>query len=279
MGKGMLIDLTKCVGCRGCQVACKQWNNLPAEPTSIGTEFTNPQTRSAYTWTLVEFKTFELEGKTASSFTKTQCLHCEHPACASVCIAAAIKKTDLGPVVVDYDKCIGCRYCQVACPVSVPKYQYDKVIPKMQKCTMCYDRVANGMQPACAATCPNGAIQFGDREELLKLAKKRIAAGNGKYVDHIYGETELGGTAVMYIAGVPLDHTALKLDVTEDVVPNFTWKAMKQLPFLLGAVGVASLGLLAYSNRRTTLEAEAAAKAGAQAAKPTKKEGHHHDHH
>jgi formate dehydrogenase iron-sulfur subunit len=260
MGKGMLIDLTKCVGCRGCQVACKQWNNLPAEETSVGTEFTNPQTRSAYTWTLVEFKTFDIEGKTVSTFTKTQCLHCEHPACESVCIAKAIEKTELGPVVVDYDKCIGCRYCQVACPVNVPKYQYDKVFPKMQKCTMCYDRVSNGMQPACAATCPNGAIKFGDREELLKVARQRIAAGHGKYVDHIYGEKELGGTSVLYISGVPLTETALKTNVTEEAVPNFTWKAMKQIPFLLGAVGVASLGLLAYSNRRTAVEAETAAK-------------------
>jgi formate dehydrogenase iron-sulfur subunit len=261
MGKGMLIDLTKCVGCRGCQVACKQWNNLPAEETSVGTEFTNPQTRSAYTWTLVEFKTFDIEGKTVSTFTKTQCLHCEHPACESVCIAKAIEKTELGPVVVDYDKCIGCRYCQVACPVNVPKYQYDKVFPKMQKCTMCYDRVSAGLQPACAATCPNGAILFGDRADLLATARKRIEKGGDRYVNHIYGETELGGTAVLYLSGVPLEFTPLDTTVTTDAVPNFTWKAMKQIPMLLGAVGVASLGLLAYSSRR---EAVANAAAAAQ---------------
>ncbi|HYG60685.1 MAG TPA: 4Fe-4S dicluster domain-containing protein [Symbiobacteriaceae bacterium] len=256
MGKGMLIDLTKCMGCRGCQVACKQWNDLPAEETSIGTEFTNPQTRSAYTWTLVEFMTTKVDGKTLSTFTKTQCLHCEHPACESVCIGAAIKKTAAGPVTVDHDKCIGCRYCQVACPFHVPKYEFDKAVPKMQKCTMCADRQEAGLQPACAQTCPANAILFGERSELLKLAHDRIAKGNGKYIDHVYGETEVGGTSVMYLSGVPLDLTTLQTNVTDEAVPNFTWKAMKQLPALLGGVGVLSLGLMAYSNRRNSLEAE-----------------------
>lgn len=256
MGKGMLIDLTKCMGCRGCQVACKQWNNLPSEPTSYNKEFTNPQNRSAYTWTLVEFHTTEYKGKPAYTFTKTQCLHCEEPACQSVCIAGAIKKTELGPVLINKDKCIGCRYCQVACPFHVPKYEYDKVFPKMLKCTMCADRIEAGLKPACASTCPNGAILFGEREELLKEAKDRIAKHKEKYIDHVYGEHEVGGTAVMYLSGVPLDLTSLNPNVTQEAVPNFTWKAMKQLPFLLGAVGVASVGLLAYSKRRETVEAE-----------------------
>lgn len=255
MGKGMLIDLTKCIGCRGCQVACKQWNNLHAVDTQFNPEFTNPPVRTAYTWTTVEFLTTELNGKTLSTFTKTQCLHCEHPACESVCIGAAIKKTADGPVIVNHDKCIGCRYCQVACPFGVPKYEFDKAVPKMQKCTMCADRVSAGMQPACAATCPNGAILFGEREALLKTAKERIAKGKGKYIDHVYGEHEVGGTAVIYLSGVPLEFTKLKEDVTEEAVPNFTWKAMRQIPALLGAVGVTSLGLLAYSNRRNAVEA------------------------
>ena len=116
MSKGMLIDLTRCMGCRGCQVSCKQWNDLPAEKTSIGTEFTNPQNRSAYTWSIVEFKTAVREGHPVSTFTKTQCLHCNDPACESGCIAKAIHKTALGPVIVDHDKCIGCRYCMLAPP-------------------------------------------------------------------------------------------------------------------------------------------------------------------
>ncbi|HYF78306.1 MAG TPA: 4Fe-4S dicluster domain-containing protein [Symbiobacteriaceae bacterium] len=264
MGKGMLIDLTKCMGCRGCQVACKQWNNLQAVPTEFSAEFTNPPVRSAYTWTTIEFLTTEVDGKTLSTFTKQQCMHCEHPACESVCIAAAIKKTDAGPVTIDYDKCIGCRYCQVACPFGVPKYQYDKVTPKMQKCTMCADRIEAGLETACAATCPSGAIKFGERSDLLKMARERIAKGNGKYIDHIYGEEEAGGTAVLYLSGVPLDLTKLKQGVTEEAVPNFTWKAMKQLPALLGVVGLSSLGLMAYSSRRNAVaEAEAAAGKGA----------------
>ena len=263
MGKGMLIDLTKCMGCRGCQVACKQWNDLPAEETSLGDDFTNPQNRSAYTWTTVEFITAERDGKPVSTFTKMSCMHCESPACESVCIGAAITKTDLGPVIVDHDACIGCRYCMVACPFGVPKYEFDKTIPKMQKCTMCFERVAAGMKPSCATTCPSEAILFGDREELLRQGRARIAKGEGKYIDHIYGEHEVGGTAIMYISSVPLDLTALKTNVTEEAVPNFTWKTMKQLPPLLGAVSLASLGLLFYSNRRTELE-NAAKKEGSK---------------
>lgn len=260
MGMGMLIDLSKCMGCRGCQVACKQWNNLPGEQTTLGGDYTNPSARSAYTWTTIDFKTMDVGGKTVATYTKSGCLHCEHPACASVCIAGAIKKTDLGAVIIDHDKCIGCRYCQVACPFNVPKYEFDKVFPKMQKCTLCYDRIKEGMEPACAQTCPSDAILFGEREELLKTARERIAKGKGKYIDHIYGEHEAGGTAVIYISAVPLDLTALNTDVTQEEVPNFTWKAMKQLPALLGVVSAASLGLLAYSKRRSSLEAEAKRK-------------------
>lgn len=258
MGYGMLIDLSKCIGCRGCQVACKQWNDLPGEETWIGPDFTNPSVRSAYTWTIVEWKTADVNGKTVSSFTKTQCLHCEAPACESVCIGDAIHKTELGPVTIDYDKCIGCRYCQIACPFGVPKYQYDKTTPKMQKCTMCFDRIEMGAKPACSETCPSNAIIFGKREELLAEAKRRIAAGGGKYIDHVYGENEVGGTAVMYISAMPLDLTTLNTAVTTETIPNFTWKAMKQLPALLSVIGLGSLGLLAYSNRRSAVEAEQA---------------------
>ncbi|MEW8978903.1 MAG: 4Fe-4S dicluster domain-containing protein [Symbiobacterium sp.] len=256
MAYGMLIDLSKCMGCRGCQVACKQWNDLPGEETSLGTDYTNPQKRSAYTWTTIEFITAEVNGKTVSTFTKTGCLHCLEPACESVCIAGAIKKNPNGAVTIDHDKCIGCRYCQIGCPFGVPKYEYDQVVPRMRKCDFCFDRIEAGLEPACAATCPADAIIFGERDDLLKLARERIARGGGRYVDHIYGEHEAGGTSVLYISSVPLDLTALNTDVTTDPVPSFTWKAMRQLPALVSGVAVLSLGLMAYSKRRALIEAE-----------------------
>lgn len=256
MGVGMLIDLSKCMGCRGCQVACKQWNDLPGEATALGSDFTNPQKRTAYTWTTIEFLTTERDGRPVSTFTKTGCMHCLEPACVSVCIAGALERQENGAVTLDHDKCIGCRYCQIGCPFQVPKYEWDQPVPKMQKCDMCFDRVQAGYETACAATCPNDAILFGDRAELLALAKERIARGNGRYVDHVYGEHEAGGTSVLYISTAPLDLTALNMSVTHEAVPSFTWKAMKQLPALLGVVATASLGLLAYSNRRARLEAE-----------------------
>ncbi|MBY6277454.1 4Fe-4S dicluster domain-containing protein [Symbiobacterium thermophilum] len=255
MTYGMLIDLSKCIGCRGCQVACKQWNDLPAEETSVGPDFTNPQKRSAYTWTTIDFITAEVNGRTVATFTKSGCMHCLEPACESVCIVGAIQRQDNGAVTIDHDKCIGCRYCQLACPFGVPKYEYDQVVPRMRKCTLCYDRIVEGMEPACAATCPSGAILFGEREELLKLARQRIAEGGGRYIDHVYGEHEAGGTAVLYISPVPLDLTALNTDVTTESVPGFTWKAMRQLPVLVGSVAALSLGLMAYSRRRAQLEA------------------------
>ena len=256
MAYGMLIDLSKCMGCRGCQVACKQWNDLPGEQTTLGSDFTNPQKRSAYTWTTIEWLTTEVDGRTVSTFTKTGCLHCLQPACESVCIAGAIHKQDNGAVTIDHDKCIGCRYCQLGCPFGVPKYEYDQVVPRMQKCNLCYSRIEAGLEPACAATCPNDAILFGERDELLALAKERIAAGNGRYVDHVYGEHEAGGTSVMYISHVPLDLTTLNTNVTTEAVPSFTWKAMRQLPALVSGVAVLSLGLMAYSKRRALIEAE-----------------------
>jgi len=255
MGYGMLIDLSRCIGCRGCQVACKQWNDLPAEETMLGDDYTNPVKRSAYTWTNIEFITAEVEGKPVATFTKTGCFHCLHPACESVCIAGAIQKQENGAVTIDHSKCIGCRYCQIGCPFGVPKYEYDKLVPHMKKCNMCYTRITNGMEPACAATCPSDAIEFGDRDELLQIARQRIARNPGKYIDHIYGEHEAGGTSVLYISPVPLNLTPLDTSVTWEEVPNFTWKAMQQLPGLIGVVAVGSLGLLAYSNRRAKLEA------------------------
>ncbi len=224
--KATLIDTTKCVGCRSCQVSCKAWNDLKAEKTQLNARtgnFQNPGALAASTLAVVTFH--ELDDASAPgglryAFAKRQCMHCDEPACASACPVTAMHKTAEGPVVYDKDKCIGCRYCMWACPWGVPTAEWDSLAPKISKCTMCHDRCnagdapveQNGIAlsteqrkalgdryavPACVKQCAAGALQYGDRERLLQVARERIAANPGKYVDHVYGEHEAGGTAML----------------------------------------------------------------------------------
>jgi formate dehydrogenase iron-sulfur subunit len=195
-GAAMLYDATRCVGCRACEVACKEWNKLPPHP---GPE--PPQDTTADTWTLI--KQYKEGG--ISSFRKYQCMHCLHPGCVSVCTVGALHKTAAGPVVYDAYKCIGCRYCQYGCPFGVPKFQWDEPLGLIGKCTFCADRLAEGRIPACAEACPVEALSFGTRAEMLKEAHSRIQAHPERYVDHVYGETEVGGTSVLFISAVPFD--------------------------------------------------------------------------
>src|ERR1700741_2156038 len=223
--KTTLIDITRCIGCRACQVACKQWNDREGEETELQDYmgFQNPATLSAKTYTLITFH--ELPDENASGglpylFTMRRCLHCLEPACASACPTTALSPQPDGPVTYDASKCIGCRYCVWACPWGVPTAEWDSLTPKIQKCTHCADRanqpvplVRNGqalsdveskryeadvVTPACVKACPADCLRFGDRDEMLREARDRIAKRPDKYVDHIYGEKEAGGTSVLY---------------------------------------------------------------------------------
>jgi formate dehydrogenase iron-sulfur subunit len=194
----MLLDATRCVGCKACEVACKEWNNLPPEDEP-------PVDTTAYTWTLIK----QYQEGTTQSFRKVQCLHCLHPACVSVCTVGALRKTEEGPVVYDAGKCIGCRYCQYACPYGIPKFQWDVPLGLIGKCTFCADRLAEGQIPACAEVCPVEAITFGTPAELIQEAHDRIQQHPGRYVDHVYGETEGGGTSVLGLSAVPFEKLGL----------------------------------------------------------------------
>ncbi len=147
-------------------------------------------------------------------FMRKLCMNCEDPACASVCPVGALKKTSLGPVTYDKHKCMGCRYCMAACPFGVPKYEWDKAIPGVRKCIMCAPRVAAGKPTACAEICPTGATKFGEREELLKEAHKRIQDNPGNYLPHIYGETEVGGTSVFLLSSIDFQKFGYRDDLT-----------------------------------------------------------------
>jgi formate dehydrogenase iron-sulfur subunit len=205
MSYGVLVDLVRCTGCRSCQVACKAWNDNPGEVTLCLGCYYNPPDFSASTWSLMKYDEVEYGGDLHWVFTKRQCMHCLHPACASACPVQALHKLENGPVVYEANKCIGCRYCMVACPFHVPRIDFYEVLPVITKCSFCADRLSEGLEPACAKGCPTDALMFGEREALITEARRRIAARPHKYVDHIYGEKEAGGTSWMYLSPVPFD--------------------------------------------------------------------------
>lgn len=267
MSYGLLIDTTKCIGCRGCQVACKQCNDLAAEKTGFQPIRTNPPDMTARTWSLVSFHEVALSRqKLVWRFVKRQCMHCLEPACVSVCPVAALQKSAEGPVIYDSKRCIGCRYCMTACPFDVPKFQWESATPLVRKCGMCSDRLAEGEQPACVKACPSGALQFGQRDALLAEAHRRIAARPDRYVDHVYGEQEVGGTGVLYLADVPFAAIAFPAALPLFPLPAKTWAVMSLVPAVAG--GTAAIATFAYliTRRQQGLDRAAARKAGAASA-------------
>ncbi len=251
MSKGVLVDLVRCMGCRACQVACKAWNDNPGEITLCLGCYDNPPDFSGDTWSLIKFdEVEEANGKLHWVFTKRQCMHCEHPACVSVCPVSALEKLPDGPVVYDAKKCIGCRYCMIACPFNVPRVHWDRVLPEIKKCTFCADRQSNGMEPACVKACPTDALVVGERETLIAEAEARIRSRPDKYVNHIYGKEEAGGTSWMYISPVPFAELGFP-ELDSEPVPALSENlAVYGTPSML--IGVTALlgGLYWFTNRR-----------------------------
>lgn len=197
---GYLVDTTKCTACRGCMVACKQWNQLPAETTTFRGSYQNHPDLTANNYTVLFFNEYEDNGQIRWNFTKRQCMHCLDPACVKVCPQKALSKTKTGAVVKDLKKCVGCQYCTYACPFQVPKY--DKETDKTTKCYLCSERTAEGELPACVKACVTGALQFGERDEILAIARKRVEEIKDRYPRaDVYGEKEVGGTNILYVLG------------------------------------------------------------------------------
>ena len=262
----VLYDANKCIGCRGCQAACKQWNEndeiIPEPPytwdkTVNRGSYENPPQLSARTWTKIRFTELDFNGKFHWVFTKLQCMHCEHPACAAACPVGALQKTPGGPVVYDDTKCIGCRYCMVACPFGIPTFEWDKPLPWIRKCTFCADRLGEGLEPACVKSCPPGALKLGEREELIIEARKRIATSPDKYVNHIYGEKEVGGTSWLYLSPVPFEMLGLPTLGSEPVTVNVE-RAMGAVPSVLLGVAAAMAGVYWLVKRREKINQESA---------------------
>lgn len=242
MSKGVLYDATKCIGCRACQVACKQWNELPAEKTTNSGTYENPPRMTAYTFTKINFTELEHNGKFQWVFNKQQCMHCQEPGCAEACIVGALVKTEAGPVTYDEGKCIGCRYCMVACPFGIPNFEWDKPLPWIRKCTFCADRQGAGLKPACVTTCPTGALKFGERDELIAEAQRCIAEHPDRYVNHIYGVQEVGGTSWLYLSPVPFEEIGFPTLPSAPVTINAE-RAMAAVPPVLVGVAAAMAGI------------------------------------
>ncbi len=211
----MLNDSTRCVGCRACQTACKVYHNLGH--TGDNPLYDKPLDLNSRNLTLIKL---HQEGS-KTTFVKRQCNHCIKPSCASACPVGALKKEDNGIVSYNKDLCIGCRYCQIACTYQIPTFEFEKALPKIWKCDFCPEKTAKGELPECARVCPAGAITFGTRDEMLKEAYSRIEKNPGKYIKHVYGEKEIGGTSVLYLSSVPFEKIGL---------PDFPEKPMPDLP-------------------------------------------------
>jgi formate dehydrogenase beta subunit len=225
---GCLVDLNRCLGCRKCEEACNAVNHLPEPAVPFGnlTVLDTKRRPDEKAFTVINryySGKIDKRDQLAPTFVKIQCMHCQDPACASACIVGALTKKENGAVHYDVTKCIGCRYCMVACPFEIPAYEYhDPITPKVMKCTFCFERISTaGGVPGCAAACPVEAITFGRRSTLLDLARKRIAGHPADYIDHIYGEHEVGGTSWLYVSGVPFRKTGF-IDLPDKPMPKLS---------------------------------------------------------
>ncbi len=233
--RALLFDVTRCIGCRSCAKACKAAHGLPGsgEETEL----------DAVTYTVVL-------DKGNARFLRRMCMHCADPSCASACPVGALSKSPLGPVVYDASKCLGCRYCMVACPFGIPRYEWTKPVPAVRKCDGCIERQKQGKPNACAEACPAEATVAGTREELLAEAKRRIAENPTAYHPEIYGETEVGGTSVLVLSPVPFEQLGLKVGLGSEPLPNLTWQALAKVPKVVGIGGVGLSALYWITHRR-----------------------------
>ena len=250
---GLLYDSTKCIGCQTCVVACHEANGLPPDDR-IDPKYDRPMDLNDRTKTII--KLFEGEdGRRA--FFKAHCMHCVDPGCVNACMLGAFKKREFGVVTWDPGRCIGCRYCEIACPFNVPKMEWFDATPKMVKCEMCDHRLVEGLEPACTDVCPTGAVIFGRRDELLAEAKQRIEEHPDRYQDHVYGETEGGGTQCLYLAPSNVNFTEFGLpdlgdEPTAKLARTVQHTVYKGFVAPIALYGV--LGFVLWKNRRQAEE-------------------------
>jgi formate dehydrogenase iron-sulfur subunit len=264
---GVLFDATRCIGCRKCEEACNKVNELPAPAKPFGdlAVLQKPRRTDAKTYTVVN-RYENVPGAKGPLYRKIQCNHCLEPACASACFVRAFTKNPTGAVTYDASVCVGCRYCMIACPFEIPAYEYDRALePRIMKCTFCQPRLAKGLLPGCVEICPVEALTFGRRRDLIRIARERFALFPGRYIDAIYGEKEMGGTAWLTISGVPFRELGMREDLGVTPAPELTKGALSVVPIVAGMWPVLLTGIYAISQRRDKIAREEQAAAVADA--------------
>ena len=224
----VLVDTTRCIGCRSCEEACAEAHHLPIPDVSDDSVFKKRRQTSTSQLTVVN----RYRTEKGDVFVQKQCMHCNEPACAAACLVKAMQKRKEGPVTWQ-DNCMGCRICMVSCPFDIPKFEYNSWNPRIQKCDFCWERLMRGEEPACVEACPQEALVFGKRKELIEEAKRRIYQKPDKYYHHIYGEHEVGGTGWLYISAVPFEQIGFKTDVGTTAYPEYTKGFLYAVPFVL----------------------------------------------
>jgi formate dehydrogenase iron-sulfur subunit len=246
----ILTDVTRCTGCEKCVEACRRENHLGKD---------RPWSEQVSIDSLSSTRFTTVLGRPGDHFVRQQCRHCVEPACVSACIVGALEKTPSGAVIYDESKCMGCRYCMTVCPYGIPRYDWEHAAPRIRKCNLCYDRITQGGIPACVEACPEEATIFGTRTEMLAEAHRRLKAEPEKYVQRVYGETQVGGTSVLYVSDIPLDFLAWTADLGDQPLPDLSWASLKKVPAIAVGMGCLMAGTHWIIGRRMKL---AAAQAG-----------------
>jgi Fe-S-cluster-containing dehydrogenase component len=242
---GILVDTTRCIGCRACEVACGEAWNMHVPDVLDDNALADERDTSERQYTVIN----RFETDKGEVFVKKQCMHCYQAACAVACPTVAMQQTKKGPVIWHGNRCLGCRFCMVSCPFDVPKFEYNDWNPELVKCTMCFERLEQGRKPACVETCPTDALMFGTRVKNLEIARHRIYSHPDDYVHHIYGEHEVGGTGYIYLSAVPFEQLGFRTDLGRTPYPEYTREFLYAVPSILFGVPAFLLALSALTDR------------------------------
>jgi formate dehydrogenase iron-sulfur subunit len=240
---GILVDVTKCAGCEECVAACIAANGM--DPKAAAKErATSQDGLSANRLCAIE--------PVQARYVRKACMHCLEPSCAAACPVGAIAKSSMGPVEYDPSKCIGCRYCMLACPFHIPRYEWNRTLPFVRKCTLCLQRLQQGKQPACVEACPHGALAFGERDALLRAARRLIRRSPGLYLPKVWGELSWGGACVLYLSDVDLARAGWP-DGAAAPIPSITDPLIRKTPVIGLTVGFGLWAIMAIIGRRQKL--------------------------